>query len=111
VNRPAHSLAAALWAVTVFAAAYLLQGALHLPAVVYDPAAHSWLLTSSLNGVQMRYYSDFGGAALAGCATGWLRFRWKAPPGDLGVLVGAALSVVALDLAWFLSRVLSALRS
>ena len=58
MNRSAQVLAAALWGATVFAAVYLLQGALHLPALAYDPAGHHWVVTSSLTGVQMRYYSD-----------------------------------------------------
>ncbi len=104
-------LTAALWGLTLFAAVYLLQGALHLPGLLYDPAAHGWLIDTTPTGVRMRYYSDLLGACVAGGATALLRYRWKARADDLTVLTGAALAVVALDLAWFFSRVLSALRN
>ena len=106
-----HLLTAAQWGITIFAAVYLLQGALHLPGLLYDPAAHRWLIDTTPTGVRMRYYSDLLGAALAGGAAALLRHRWKAKADDPAVLTGAALAVVALDLAWFFSRVLSALRN
>ncbi len=103
-------LAAALWGITVFAAVYLLGGALHLTGLLYDPAAHSWLLATAPSGVQMRYYSDFGSAAIAGLLAFGLRSRLRNLRFDISVLTGAALAVVALDLAWFFSRVLAARR-
>ena len=105
-----RTLAAALWAATAFAAVYLLQGALRLPGLIYDPAAHHWLIAPGPTGVQMRFYSDVLGAALAGGAAYALRMAWKSARSDLGVLAGSALSVLLLDLAWFFSRILSALR-
>jgi len=107
----AHLLTAALWGITTFAAVYLLQGALHLPGLIYDPAARIWLVAPAPTGVQMRFYSDLLGATLASLAIAGLRYRWKSPSPDTTVLLGSSLAVLALDLAFFLSRVLSALRA
>jgi len=109
-SRSERMLTAALWAAAIFAAVYLLQGALHLPGLLYDPAARRWLVDTSPSSVQMRYYSDVLGAGLSALLAAALRLRWRRAADDLTVLTGSALALVLLDLAFFFSRILTALR-
>jgi hypothetical protein len=104
-SRAVH---AALWAACAFAAMYLLQGALHLPALVYDPARRAFSIASTPGGLQMRYYSDLLGASVAGGLAALLRLKLPSRPFEPLVLTGAALALVGLDVAFFLSRVLAA---
>ena len=106
----ARALHAALWAAGAYAAVYLLQGALHLPAVLYDPVARSLSVSALPTGAQMRFYSDLGGAALAALAAGLLRLRLGPAGYDPLLLTASALGLVALDVAFFFSRVLAAAR-
>ena len=103
-----RTLHAALWAACAFAAAYLLQGALHLPAVLYQPVTRTISIGTVPSGLQMRYYSDLGGASLAALAAAGLRLRLSARTFEPLVLAATALSLVGLDVAFFFSRVLAA---
>ena len=103
-----RALHAALWAACAFAAAYLLQGALHLPAVLYHPVTRAISVGPVPSGLQMRYYSDLGGASLAALVAGGLRLRLPAQPFEPLVLAATALALVGLDVAFFFSRVLAA---
>ena len=103
----ARALQAALWAVCAFAAAYLLQGALRLPAVIYDPALRSIAITTSPTGLQMRYSSDLAGATLAAILAAGVRLRLPLSRFEPLGLLATALGLVALDVAFFLSRVLA----
>ena len=107
---PARALHAALWAAGAFAAVYLLQGSLHLPAVLYDPVSRTLSVAALPTGAQMRFYSDLGGAALAAVAAALLRLRLGARQFDPLLLTASALGLVALDVAFFFSRVLAASR-
>ena len=105
-----RALHAALWAAGAFAAAYLLQGSLHLPAVLYDPVTRKVSVSALPAGLQMRYYSDLGGAALAAVFAAALRLRLGPARFDPLLLTASALGLVALDVAFFFSRVLAASR-
>jgi hypothetical protein len=107
---PARALHAALWAAGAFAAAYLLQGALHLPAALYDPISRTFSVASLPTGAQMRFYSDLGGATLAALAAALVRLRLGPRRYQPLVLAASALGLVALDVAFFFSRVLAASR-
>ena len=102
-----RELRAALWGVSAFALGYLLPGTLLLPTVAYDPVARTVRFTSQVGGVAMRYYGDLLWACAAGlCAAAavWI-FRRASRP--VAVLAGATLSLVALDVAFYLSRLLA----
>lgn len=101
-------LRAGLAAVSAFAVFYLLPGALHLPVLVYDPAARTLAWTSQVSGVAMRYYGDLlvaGAAALLAAAAIRALPPRRTP---LAVATGTTLSLVALDLLFYLSRLLAA---
>jgi hypothetical protein len=99
---------AALWAVCAFAAAYLLVGALSLPTFAYDPVARTASLRAVVRGVSMRYYGDLAWASGAGLFAAALALASRRPSRPVGALTGAALSLVALDLAFYLSRLFAA---
>ena len=88
----------------------MLQGSLHLPAVLYDPVSRTLSVSPLPSGAQMRFYSDLGGAALAALAAASLRLRLGPAKFDPAVLAASVLGLVALDLAFFFSRVLAAAR-
>lgn len=102
-----RALRAALAAVAAFALGYLLPGTLQLPTLAYDPQSHAVSLQRALSGVQMRYFSDLLTASAAGVATYALAFRLDRRSG-FGVAAGVAVSLVALDVAYYLSRLLAA---
>lgn len=102
-----RTLRAALAGVTAFALGYLLPGTLRLPTLAYDPLQRSVALVQALSGVQMRYFSDLLTASCAGVASAAIAFRLDRRP-PLGVAAGTALSLVALDVAYYLSRLLAA---
>lgn len=99
---------AALAGVSAFAVAYLLSGALQLPALVYDPLAHHFSIARAVSGVSMRYYGDLLTASAAGLVAAGFASRVRAPPAD-GIAAATALSLVALDVLFYLSRLLAAL--
>jgi hypothetical protein len=103
------ALRAALWGVSGFAIGYLLPSALRLPVLTYDPIGHAALLTGAPRGAQMRYYGDVLWACAAAAAAALLSRPLRGRPLDVPVATAAALSCVALDVAWFLSRFFAAL--
>lgn len=107
--RPEQTLRAALWGVAGFALGYLMPATLRLPVLAYDPVQRAFLFASNLRGVQMRYYGDLLWACAAGLAAALLsRALPRRGPLDIPVATAAALSVIALDLAFYLSRLFTA---
>ena len=105
----ARTVRAALVAAAAFPAGYLLSSGLRLPVVAYEPALRRFFVTTAVTGVQMRYYGDVGwgcAAALIGAAGG---FFWPSNdrPLNAGALAAVALALAGLDVAWFVSRLLS----
>jgi len=99
-----RQIRAALWAVSAFAVGYLLPGTLRLPTVAYDPVAHAAGITANASGVSMRYYGDLLWASAAAICAAAVASRSRRPAGPLSVLTGTALSLVALDVVFYLSR-------
>jgi hypothetical protein len=94
---------AALWGVAAFAVAYLVAGTLRLPTLAYDPVARTARFTADPSYVSIRYYGDLvWGCATGACAAVLASRSRRARP--VAVLTGAALSLVALDVAFYLSR-------
>jgi hypothetical protein len=108
-------LRAALWGVSGFAVGYLLPGTLRLPTLAYDPIARAAWWTADITGVSLRYYGDLLWACASGLAAfgaAWFSRRPAAQAAEsspAGVLAGAALSLVALDVLYYLSRFLGSL--
>jgi hypothetical protein len=102
-------LRAGLAAVSAFAVGYLLPGTLQLPVIVYDPAARLVTFAGSVSGVSMRYYGDLLVACLAALAAGAAVYALQPKRTPLAVVAGSALSLVALDVLYYLSRLLAAL--
>ena len=97
----------ALAGVGAFAVGYLLPGTLQLPVLNYDPDARSAHLASIENAVQMRYYGDLLTACICGIAAALIaRNRGRTP---LSIATATALSLVALDVLFYLSRLLATL--
>ena len=104
-----RALRAAIWGVSAFAVGYLLPGTLRLPVWVYDPLAHAAGFATTLSGVQMRYFGDLALASAAGLAAAGLAHLLHPGRFSAGVACATALSLVALDAAFYLSRLLVAL--
>ena len=104
-----RTLRAALAAVGAFAAGYLLPGTLQLPVLVYDPAARTVTFARTVSGVAMRYYGDLLVACAAALAAAAVVYALKPRRTPLAVAAGTALSLVALDVLFYLSRLLAAL--
>jgi hypothetical protein len=98
---------AALAGTSAFALAYLLAGTLQLPVLIYDPVARVASFSRSASGISVRYFGDLLLATAAGLvATGVSRrLRPRAP---LAVAAGTTMSLVALDVVYYLSRLLAA---
>ncbi|HUJ25187.1 MAG TPA: hypothetical protein VLW85_04160 [Myxococcales bacterium] len=98
---------AALAGIAAFSVGYLLPGTLQLPVPLYDPVRHAWTIARAASGMTMRYYGDL----LVACASGIVatlvtsRLRPRTP---LPIAAGTALSLVALDVLYYLSRLLAA---
>ena len=105
-----RALRTALAGVSAFALGYLLPGTLRLPTLAYDPVQRTLSLQRVLAGVQMRYFSDLLIASCAGLVSAAIAHRLfrSGRRGDLPVAAGIAASLVALDLANYLSRLLAA---
>jgi hypothetical protein len=98
---------AALAGVSVFALAYALAEPLHLPVLLYDPWAGTATLSTAMNSRSMRYFGDLLLATFAGLAAAGLAHRLR-PRMSVGVAAATSLSVIALDVAYYLARVLAA---
>lgn len=101
-----RALRTALAAIAAFAIGYLLPSTLQLPVPAYDPVHRTVAILSAPSGLEMRYFGDLlyaSAVALLAAAAAW-RSRSRAP---IAVATGAALSLVALDVAFYLSRLLA----
>ena len=95
----------ALSATAAFAVVYLLAGTLQLPVLIYDPVARAVHFGRAVGPLQMRYYGDLILASAAALIAWRLPFR-RTP---LPIAAATALSLVALDVLFYLSRVLAAM--
>ena len=102
-----RELRASLWGVAAFALGYLLPGTLRLPTLAYDPVARTVGFSAQVGGVAMRYYGDLLWACAAGLCAAAVVWNSRRPPRPVAVLAGAAFSLVALDVAFYLSRLLA----
>ena len=102
-----RELRAALWGVSAFSLGYLLPGTLRLPTLAYDPVASTVRFTAQVSGVAMRYYGDLLWACAAGVCAALLVWNSRRAPQPMAVLTGAALSLVLLHVAYYLSRLLA----
>jgi hypothetical protein len=98
----------ALAGISAFAVAYLLSGTLQLPVLVYDPVAHHFSVARTVSGASMRYAGDLLLASAAGIVAAVVSRRLR-PRAPLSVAAGGALSLVALDVLFYLSRLLASL--
>ena len=103
-----RELRASLWGTAAFALGYLLPGTLRLPTLTYDPLARAVGFSARVSGAAMRYYGDLLWACAAGLGAAAVVWTSRRPPRPVGVLAAAALSLVALDVAFYLSRLLAA---
>jgi hypothetical protein len=104
-----RTLRSALWGASGFALGYLLPGTLRLPVLVYDPQRRQAFLGAAVGGAQMRYYGDLAWACAAALAAVLLsRALPQRRPLDARIATAAALSLFALDVAFYLSRLLAA---
>jgi len=102
-----RELRTSLWSVSFFALGYLLPGTLRFPTLTYDPVARTVGFTAQVSGVAMRYYGDLLWACAAGLCAAVVVWNSRRSPRPVGVLAGAALSLVALDVAFYFSRLLA----
>jgi hypothetical protein len=100
-------LRAGLFGVSAFALGYLLPGTLQLPTLFYDPVHHLAHFARSAPSPLMRYYSDFAWACVAGLAAFAIGWMLRPSKTSLAVATGSALSLMALDVLFFLSRLLA----
>jgi hypothetical protein len=98
----------ALAGISAFAVAYLLSGTLQLPVPVYDPVARHVFIAHAVSGPTFRYAGDLLVACAAGIAAAAVCGRLR-PRASLAVAAGGALSLVALDVLFYLSRLLASL--
>lgn len=98
----------ALAGISAFAVAYLISGTLQLPVPVYDPVAHHLFVARTVSGPTLRYGGDLLVACVAGIAAAAVSPRLR-PRAPLSVAAGRALSLVALDVLFYLSRLLASL--
>jgi hypothetical protein len=103
-----RELRAALWGVCAFGIVYVSVGTFRLPTLAYDPVARTLSFTAELRGLSMRYYGDLFAACAAFVTAAALSLRFQRSPGKDATLTAAALSVVTLDLAYYLSRLFAA---
>lgn len=102
-----RELRSALWGVSAFSLGYLLPGTLRLPTLTYDPVARAVGFTDQVSGLTMRYYGDLVWACVAGLCAGGAVWISRRPDRPVAVLTGAALALVGLDVAFYLSRLLA----
>ncbi|HEY2030196.1 MAG TPA: hypothetical protein VGH20_13410 [Myxococcales bacterium] len=105
-GRSTERTAAAVFAAAAFAVFYLLPGALRLPVVFYDPLGRGFAIARALPSPWIRYYGDLLYATAAALFAFALGFRLTRNA-NLGTLTGAALSLVALDVLFYLSRLVA----
>jgi hypothetical protein len=106
---PERALRIALAGVAGFALGYLLPGTLQLPVVVYEPVSRAFSFSRTASGTAMRYYGDLLVACCAGLLGAGLAWALRPRRTPLAIAAGTALSLVALDVLFYLSRLLVAL--
>ena len=104
-----RALRAALWGVAAFALGYLLPGTLQLPVLTYDPLRRAFSIARTVSGATLRYYGDLLWACSAGLAAAALAWKLQPRRTPLAIACGTALSLVALDVLYYLTRLLVAL--
>ena len=104
-----RALRAALFGVGAFALGYLLPGTLQLPVLVYDPVRHLFGIARTVSGTTTRYYGDLLVACVAGILAAAIAWKTRPRRTPLAIVTATALSLVALDLVFYLSRLLVAL--
>lgn len=107
MNRE-RALRAGLFGVGGFAVGYLLPGTMRWPAFVYEPVSRTLTFSASVTGTQMRYYGDLLWACAFGLCAAFAAWALQPRRTPLSVAAGTALSLVALDVAFYLSRLLLA---
>jgi hypothetical protein len=98
----------ALAGISAFAVAYLISGTLQLPVPACDPIAHRLFIARAVSGATFRYGGDLLLASAAGMLAAAVSGRLR-PRASLSVAAGRALSLVALDVLFYLSRLLASL--
>ncbi len=102
-----RTLRAALFGVAGFAVGYLVPGTLQLPVPTYYPSLRAVHLTTAPLGISMRYYGDFLVACTVGLATALVSLKLAPPRASVPVATATALSLIALDVAYYLSRLIA----
>jgi hypothetical protein len=97
----------ALAGVSAFALAYVLAEPLRLPVLLYDPWAGTVTLSRAMTSQSMRYFGDLVLATVAGLAAASLVDRLPARM-PMALAATASLSLVALVVLYYLSRLLAA---
>jgi hypothetical protein len=103
-----RALQAGLVAASAFAVCYLLPGTLQLPSLFYDPLQGAFLIARARPAPAMRYYGDLLYATVGALAAFAVALRFLKGPVRLPVATATALSLVALDALYYLSRFLAA---
>jgi hypothetical protein len=101
---------AAAWGVSAFTLAYFLSEALGIPALLYDPITRAFRFTGESTGLAMRYFGDLLWASAAGAlaaACGHLSAE-RLPAEKPLAAAAAAVGMVALAVAFYLSRLVAA---
>jgi hypothetical protein len=101
------ALRAGLAAVSAFAVVYLLCGTLQLPIPFYDPLRGAFAFARARPSPWMRYYGDLLYALCAGLLAFGIARALPEGKTKVAVATGAALSLVALDVLFYLSRLLA----
>jgi hypothetical protein len=100
-------LRAGLFAVAAFAIGYLLPGTLQLPVFFYDPVHRLIVFSSAQPSPWMRYYGDLLYATCVALLAFAAAFNLPPRKTPLAIATGTALSLVALDVLFYLSRLLA----
>ena len=100
-------LRAGLFAVAAFAIGYLLPGTLQLPVFFYDPVHRLVVFTRSEPSPWIRYYGDLFYACCVSALAFAAAFKLPQRKSSLAIATGTALSLVALDVLFYLSRLLA----
>ena len=100
-------LRAGLWAVSAFALGYLLPGTLRLPVLFCDPVHGALTFAAQRPSPWMRYYGDLLYAVAAALLAFAVAFRLPGGKTAIPIATAGALSLVALDVLFYLSRLLA----